>query len=233
MGREILERRLKNWKLSFADDEILDFCKKHHFSGQIQLFAAIGSGDLDVNVVKEYILAGDQQQEIAAAELPATGKSVYTGTGDDILVLNAKDVKGIQYSMARCCNPVFGDDVFGFVTRGEGIKIHRISCPNASRLINLYPYRIQKVKWQETQSSGEFLVTLSIFSIPDPTVMGALMDVVARFRVSLRSVSIRNKANRDGDDEITMKLLVPSNSELDKVISQVGRIGQVRKVRRV
>ena len=232
-GREILERRLKNWKLSFADDEILDFCKKHHFSGQIQLFAAIGSGDLDVNVVKEYILAGDQQQEIAAAELPATGKSVYTGTGDDILVLNAKDVKGIQYSMARCCNPVFGDDVFGFVTRGEGIKIHRISCPNASRLINLYPYRIQKVKWQETQSSGEFLVTLSIFSIPDPTVMGALMDVVARFRVSLRSVSIRNKANRDGDDEITMKLLVPSNAELDKVISQVGRIGQVRKVRRV
>ena len=63
--------------------------------------------------------------------------------------------------------------------------------------------------------------------------MGALMDVVARFRVSLRSVSIRNKANRDGDDEITMKLLVPSNAELDKVISQVGRIGQVRKVRRV
>ena len=148
-------------------------------------------------------------------------------------MLNAKDVKGIQYSMARCCNPVFGDDVFGFVTRGEGIKIHRISCPNASRLINLYPYRSQKVKWQETQSSGEFLVTLSIFSIPDPTVMGALMDVVARFRVSLRSVSIRNKANRDGDDEITMKLLVPSNAELDKVISQVGRIGQVRKVRRV
>ena len=233
-GREILERRLKNWKLSFTDDEILDFCKKHHYSGQIQLFAAIGGGDLDVNDIKEYILAGEEQPESSAAELPVAGKSAYTGSGDDILVLNAKDVKGIQYSMARCCNPVFGDDVFGFVTRGDGIKIHRISCPNASRLIALYPYRIQKVKWQETQSSGEFLATLIIIAIPDSTVMGSIMDVIARFRVSLRSVSIRNNANRDGDDEITVKLLVPSNSELDKVISQIGRIGKhIRKVRRV
>ena len=167
------------------------------------------------------------------AEPAAETRNAYTGTGDDILVLNAKDVKGIQYSMARCSNPVFGDDVFGFVTRGEGIKIHRISCPNASRLINLYPYRIQRVKWQDTQSSGEFLTTLSIFAVPDGSNMGAIVDIIARFRVSLRSVSVRPKANRDGDDEITVKLLVPSNSELDKVISQIGRLGQVRKVRRV
>ena len=232
-GREILERRLKNWKLSFPDDEILDFCKKHHFSGQIQLFAAIGRDELDVNTVKEYILEGGEPQASAVAEPAAETRNAYTGTGDDILVLNAKDVKGIQYSMARCCNPVFGDDVFGFVTRGEGIKIHRISCPNASRLINLYPYRIQRVKWQDTQSSGEFLTTLSIFAVPDGSNMGAIVDIIARFRVSLRSVSVRPKANRDGDDEITVKLLVPSNSELDKVISQIGRLGQVRKVRRV
>ncbi|MBS7302199.1 MAG: bifunctional (p)ppGpp synthetase/guanosine-3',5'-bis(diphosphate) 3'-pyrophosphohydrolase [Bacteroidales bacterium] len=232
-GREILERRLKNWKLSFPDDEILDFCKKHHFSGQIQLFAAIGRDELDVNTVKEYILEGGEPQASAVAEPVAETRNAYTGTGDDILVLNAKDVKGIQYSMARCCNPVFGDDVFGFVTRGEGIKIHRISCPNASRLISLYPYRIQRVKWQDTQSSGEFLTTLSIFAVPDGSNMGAIVDIIARFRVSLRSVSVRPKANRDGDDEITVKLLVPSNSELDKVISQIGRLGQVRKVRRV
>ena len=232
-GREILERRLKNWKLSFPDDEILDFCKKHHFSGQIQLFAAIGRDELDVNTVKEYILEGGEPQASAVAEPVAETRNAYTGTGDDILVLNAKDVKGIQYSMARCCNPVFGDDVFGFVTRGEGIKIHRISCPNASRLINLYPYRIQRVKWQDTQSSGEFLTTLSIFAVPDGSNMGAIVDIIARFRVSLRSVSVRPKANRDGDDEITVTLLVPSNSELDKVISQIGRLGQVRKVRRV
>ena len=232
-GREILERRLKNWKLSFPDDEILDFCKKHHFSGQIQLFAAIGRDELDVNTVKEYILEGGEPQASAVAGPAAETRNAYTGTGDDILVLNAKDVKGIQYSMARCCNPVFGDDVFGFVTRGEGIKIHRISCPNASRLISLYPYRIQRVKWQDTQSSGEFLTTLSIFAVPDGSNMGAIVDIIARFRVSLRSVSVRPKANRDGDDEITVKLLVPSNSELDKVISQIGRLGQVRKVRRV
>lgn len=234
-GRELLSRRLKNWKMEFSDDQVLEFCKKNHYSGQIAMYAAIGSGNLDVNDIKEYILeAPERQEESIAAAIAgeASRPTGYTSTGDDILVLNAKDVKGLQYKMARCCNPVFGDDVFGFVTRGEGIKIHRISCPNAARLIEKYPYRIQKVKWQETQSSGEFLVSLLVNVASEGSVMSSIMDVISKFRVSLRSLNV-NHNSRTGEDDMQIKLLVPSNAELDKVMSQISRLRNVSRVRRV
>lgn len=233
-GRELLERRLKNWKMEFTDDQVMGFCKKYRYSGQIPMYAAIANGELDVNEIKEYILGEEQRSEesVAAAVALENARSAgYTSHGDDILVLNAKDVKGLQYKMARCCNPVFGDDVFGFVTRGEGIKIHRISCPNAARLIDKYPYRIQKVLWQETQSSGEFLATLVVSAGPDDRVMSSIMDVIAKFRVSLRSLVIGK--GRNGEDDINLKLLVPSNSELDKVSSMLAKIKAVSRVRRL
>ena len=234
-GRELLERRLKNWKMEFTDDQVTEFCKKSRYSGQIQMYAAIGSGELDVNEIKEYILEEAKRQEesvAAAVALENARPSGYTSTGDDILVLNAKDVKGLQYKMSKCCNPVFGDDVFGFVTRGEGIKIHRISCPNASRLIEKYPYRIQKVKWQETQSSGEFLVSLVVSATPESSVMSLIMDAISKFRASLRSLTV-NANSRTGEDDMQIKLLVPSNSELDKVMSALGRVKNVTRVRRL
>ena len=234
-GRELLERRLKNWKMEFTDDQVTEFCKKSRYSGQIQMYAAIGSGELDVNEIKEYIQeeAKRQAESVAAAvALENARPSGYTSTGDDILVLNAKDVKGLQYKMSKCCNPVFGDDVFGFVTRGEGIKIHRISCPNASRLIEKYPYRIQKVKWQETQSSGEFLVSLVVSATPESSVMSLIMDAISKFRASLRSLTV-NANSRTGEDDMQIKLLVPSNSELDKVMSALGRVKNVTRVRRL
>lgn len=234
-GRELLERRLKNWKMDFTDEMVLEFCKKYKFSGQIPFYAAIGAGSLDVNEVKDFILGAPQRAEegIAAAIASESARpSGYTSTGDDILVLNARDVKGLQYKMAKCCNPVFGDDVFGFVTRGEGIKIHRISCPNAARLIEKYPYRIQKVKWQETQSSGEFLVSLVVSALPDGDVMSQIMDGISRFRVSLRSITV-NHNSRTGEDDMQIKLLVPSNAELDKVISILNRIKNVTRVKRL
>ena len=231
-GRELTERRLKNWKLEWSVESQNEFCKKHGCDGLIAMYAAIAEGTIDVNEVKEYILGQGQKAEVLVEDTAAAVKrSVFTGSGDDILVLNAKDVKGLQYKMARCCNPVFGDDVFGFVTRGEGIKIHRISCPNAARLLERYPYRIQRVVWQETQSTGEFLATLSVTAEPDRTVMSSIMDIIAQFRVSMRSFVVNQNA-RTGDDEIVIKLLVPSNSELDKVISLIGRIKHVLRVRR-
>ena len=71
---------------------------------------------------------------------------------DEILVINAKGVKGLEYKMAPCCNPRYGDEVFGFVTRTDGIKIHKESCPNAATLKERFPYRVQRVVWQEKES---------------------------------------------------------------------------------
>lgn len=232
-GREILERRLKNWKLEFSDEQQTDFVRKKGFGGISEMYADIAKGTLDPSEIKDYILSRTQAPvPETPVEVPAEQTARYSGSGDDILVLNAKDVKGLQYKMARCCNPVFGDDVFGFVTRGAGITIHRISCPNAARLIQKYPYRIQKVVWQDTQKSGEFLVNLQVTAEHDRSVMSAIMDVIAGFKVSLRSFVVGTN-QRSGDDEISIKLLVPSGAELDKVISLIGKTRHVIKVRRL
>ena len=143
-----------------------------------------------------------------------------------------EDVKGLDYKLSRCCNPVFGDDVFGFVTRTEGIKIHRISCPNAARLIERYPYRIQKVVWQDTASSGDFLCTLSVTAAMEHPLLAKIMDVVGQFKVSMRSFNMKENYKKSVY-EITIRLLVPSNTELDKVVSQISAIKGVSKIHRV
>ena len=146
--------------------------------------------------------------------------------------MNARDLKGLDYKMAKCCHPVFGDDVFGFVTRTEGIKIHRISCPNAARLISTYPYRIQKVRWAESPSGGSFQGTLKVVTGIEPSVIGRITEVVGSFKASLRSFNV-SENYRNGTYEITMRISVPSNMELDKVISQIKNLRHVVKVTRV
>lgn len=233
-GREILDRRLKNWKLEFGDDLLYEFMKQHKYSSVMPMMAAISREELDVNDIKAFIQQ-KQESERPASEQSSTPESqlrTFTSkSGDDILVIDARNVKGLDYKLSKCCNPVFGDDVFGFVTRTDGIKIHRMSCPNAARLIERYPYRIQKVVWQESASSGEFLCTLQIVAHMERSVHGAIMDVVAHFKVSLRSFDIKEN-HRNGTYEISMRLLVPSSSELDKVISLIGNLKQVIRVHR-
>lgn len=233
-GREILDRRLKNWKLEFGDDLLYEFMKQHKYSSVMPMMAAISREELDVNDIKAFIQQ-KQEGERPASEQSSTPESqlrTFTSkSGDDILVIDARNVKGLDYKLSKCCNPVFGDDVFGFVTRTDGIKIHRMSCPNAARLIERYPYRIQKVVWQESASSGEFLCTLQIVAHMERSVHGAIMDVVAHFKVSLRSFDIKEN-HRNGTYEISMRLLVPSSSELDKVISLIGNLKQVIRVHR-
>ncbi|MBO6170496.1 MAG: bifunctional (p)ppGpp synthetase/guanosine-3',5'-bis(diphosphate) 3'-pyrophosphohydrolase [Bacteroidales bacterium] len=232
-GRELLERRLRNWKLEFPDGMQTEYMKAHKYSSVLAFMAAIASGEVDINDIKAYIQEkAVKETEVQQEHIVKEKIQGYTGDGEDILVLNAKDVKGLDYKMAACCNPVFGDDVFGFVTRSAGIKIHRISCPNASRLIERYPYRIQKVVWQETASAGSFLVSLAITADKENSVMSSIMDVAGQFRVSVRSMSV-NENHRNGTYEILLRLLVPSNLELDKVISQVGALKQVVKVKRL
>ncbi len=233
-GREILERRLKNWKLELTDSMQAEFLKSRGYRSVMPFMAAIASGELDVNDIKAFILekaAATPREEVPAPEHREKALP-YSASGEDILVLSARNVKGLDYKMAACCNPVFGDDVFGFVTRSAGIKIHRISCPNAARLMERYPYRIQKVIWQDTAAAGSFLATLQISSESETSVLSAIMDVVAQFRASIRSFNV-GENRRNGTSEITMKLLVPSNLELDKIISQLGALKQVQRVKRL
>ncbi len=134
--------------------------------------------------------------------------------------------------MAKCCNPVFGDDVFGFVTIKEGVKIHRMSCPNAARLMEMYPYRIQKVKWSDNPGTGNFQTGLRVTAAQEPSVINEIMDIVNSFRASIRMFNVTEN-QRNGTYDITMKIAVPSNLELDKVISQIRNLRNVLKISRM
>lgn len=237
-GREILERRLKNWKLELPDDALQELMKSLKYTSVMQFMADIARETVDVNDIKAFILQKEEERARAAMESFAqkdqtvqAGK-IASNDAEDILVINAKNVRGLDYKLSKCCNPVFGDDVFGFVTRTEGIKIHRISCPNAARLLEKYPYRIQKVIWQDSTSSGNFLCTLAVLATMDAPLLSKIMDTINQFKVSVRSFNIKENPKK-GLYEISIKLLVPSNSELDKVISQVAAIRGITKVHRI
>lgn len=241
-GREVLYRRLKNWKLELPDDMLVEYMKSHKFTSVIPFMAAIAREEIDVNDIKSFILGHEAENTARVVELKKADAAKplvdivkqAQNESDEILVINAKGVKGLEYKMARCCSPVFGDDVFGFVTRSQGITIHRVNCPNAARLHERYPYRCQTVVWQDTPGKGSFQVALRIESVPDHAVISQVMDLIGQFKASIRSFNVAEKEkNHEKQYEVTMKILVPSNLELDKVVSQISSLRTVKNVRRI
>ena len=233
-GKELLERRLKNWKLEISDDMLAAFMKKRAYKTLNAFYAAIGDGTLDIADIKDFILEQGPAKSSEDISTQQEKKAYGTGGGkssDDILVIDAKNVRNLDYRMAKCCNPVFGDDVFGFVSIKDGIKIHRISCPNAARLMDRYPYRIQKVRWSDNPSSGSFQATLRVIAEHEASVINGIMEVVGTFRASVRSFNV-SENERTGVYDITLKISVPSSLELDKVISQIRALKFVNKVTR-
>ncbi|NMB36771.1 MAG: bifunctional (p)ppGpp synthetase/guanosine-3',5'-bis(diphosphate) 3'-pyrophosphohydrolase [Bacteroidales bacterium] len=227
-GREILERRLKNWKIEINDEILHSLIKKFKHKTINEFYSAIGDGAINMIELKEY-LSEDKKQEKAADTPEKVIKSTIKEDSSDYLIIDGK-LGNVDYRMAKCCNPIFGDEVFGFVTIREGIKIHRISCPNAARLIEAYPYRIQKVKWRENLSKGSFQVTLRIIADGDFATTNKVITAVNLFKASIRSFNVNEKR---GAFEITMQLYVPNNLELDKIMASLKKLGYVRQVTRL
>ena len=150
-GREILIRRLKNWKLEFGDDELSDLIKKLKFKTNNDFFGSIGSGQTDPIVVKEYI--NDKRQALRPVEAAREARSTNETPLATFLDYTA-NLKGMEFKPAKCCNPGFGDEIFGFLTIRDGIKIHRDDCPNAARLKENYPYRVVILGWKQ-RKNGE------------------------------------------------------------------------------
>ena len=215
---------------------LYEFMHGLKYNSTTSFFAALGEGQVDVNSIKSFIVNHGASQPAEAEPVPEVQTRQWTspskGGGDDILVLNARNVKGIDYKMAHCCNPVFGDEVFGFVTRDAGIKIHRMSCPNAARLLERYPYRIQKVRWSDSSTTTDFQCEIRITTAIEHSVIPQIMEVVNGFKASIRSFNVGQDPKGE-HYQVSMKILVPSNMEVDKIVSQISFLKNVEKVRRV
>ena len=239
-GKEMLERRLKNWKMDLDDEDITILCKKYRLKNASELYAAIEEGTVDIMDIKTYLSELSARQQAPVTTLPepvqSAGKETAHETSrtspDDYLTIDGK-LGNVSYKMARCCNPIYGDEVFGFVSVKDGIKIHRMSCPNAARLIENYPYRIQKVRWKETATTTSFQTTIKAIT-DDSTIYPAVIQKVTDFGASTRSSSMTPRGGRNaGEYEIRIQVSVSSNSMLDKILSAIRKTRGVISAARI
>ena len=245
IGREILERRMKNWKMELTDDILSELTKFFKLKSIGELCMGISEEKIDLQDIKDHLTSLSNIQENdnvqsqanagqTAAELAAKIKSTSHSNDDDYLIINDK-LDNISFKMAKCCNPIFGDDVFGFVSATGGIRIHRISCPNAKRLLENYPYRVQRVKWRQVSNTTRFQTGLKIIVVNgDVSVGNSIIDSINRQGASLRAFRIEERTSgREGDFNVMLSISVSNNGHLDRVISDLKKIRGVRTILRI
>jgi GTP pyrophosphokinase len=137
----------------------------------------------------------------------------------------------IDYKLAKCCNPIFGDSIFGFVTINEGIKIHRTSCPNAAQLHQKYGYRVVNAKWKDTKAETSFQTTIKIVGFDELGIVNRISELISKdFKVNMRSFSM-NSSN--GMFEGRIQVFVSDTKHLETLLYRLGRIKGVQKAVRV
>ena len=227
LGREMLERRLKNWKLEIGDEDLHYLAKKYKYKNLNDFFAALGEETINLMEIKDYLL--DEKNKPAAESVVKEHRQVKESSSDYLVI--GEGLNNVDYKLSRCCNPIFGDDVFGFVTIKDGIKIHRMSCPNAARLIENYPYRIQKVRWKESAGKSSFQVSLKVIVFGDASASSSVISTVGLFKASIRSFNVVDRNN--GESEIQMQIYIPGNLELDKIVASLKKLREVKQVTRL
>jgi GTP pyrophosphokinase len=233
-GKELLERRMTNWKLELNDDILFYLIKYYKYKTVTEFYTALADSEVDISDVKAVAVARLKQEEAVAEQkdMPAiTGRPLRKESDHeaDYLVIDEK-LNNVGFKLSKCCNPIMGDEVFGFVTIREGIKIHRIGCPNAARLFDNYPYRIQKVKWRESLTGQNFQTTIRISSYSDQGLSQQIMEVVNALSLSVRFFSINENK---GMFETKMQLYVPNNQMLDKLLFNLKKIKGVKTASRI
>jgi guanosine-3',5'-bis(diphosphate) 3'-pyrophosphohydrolase len=149
---------------------------------------------------------------------------------EDYLIIDDK-LANIDFKLARCCNPIFGDEVFGFVTVGEGIKIHRLNCPNAAQMISKYGYRIVKAHWTSAGKEPLFTVEVNVNGENDPGILNNISNVISKdLKISLRSINIDTDG---GMFKGKLKVTVRNTVHLDSLIARLAAIKGVYQVNRV
>lgn len=236
MGREAVVRKLKNHKIEF-DESIMDhLIRKMGFKRLTDFYQNVADGTIDIaEVLKRYqaILNpnnenGDQAR--SAGDFTFINEKEHKGSSSDILVIE-RNLKGVDYKFARCCSPVFGDEVFGFVTINGGISIHRKDCSNARQLIERYPYRVIEARWSDMEGSNAmFPVALRIVGHDDIAIVNNITSVISQEKdVTMRGINIES---HDTLFSGTLSLLINGNIKLNKLIAKIENIKGVKQVKR-
>ncbi len=230
-GRELLIRRLKNWKIPFSDETVRKLLKAHKLKIAQELYYRIATGEIDIAQVKELL------QEPVVTEKTTPEPETLSPLppekphkSDDYLVIDEK-VANIDFRLAKCCNPIFGDEIFGFVTINEGIKIHRMNCPNAATLISKYGYRVVKARWKSTGKDTLFTVEVKIEGEHDPNILNNISSILTKdLKINLHSMSFDTE---NGMFMGRMKITVKDKAHLESLLGRLAAVKGVYRVSRV
>jgi GTP pyrophosphokinase len=237
LARETIERKFKNHKMEFDERQMDRLILKMGFKRLSEFYQQVADGFIDVtDVLQRYqeMLAADNatNDTIHSAQDYTLQNDPEKGGSSDILVIE-RNLKGVDYKFAKCCTPIFGDEIFGFVTISGGISIHRKDCSNARELRERYPWRIIEARWSDKDKNGKtlFAVNLRIVGHDDIGIVTNVTSVISQEKdVILRSINIES---HDTLFSGTLTLLVDEFSKLSKLIRKIEGIKGIKQVSRV
>ncbi|MEQ9007569.1 MAG: TGS domain-containing protein, partial [Ekhidna sp.] len=229
-GREIVKRKLKQLKINYKQTVLEEIAHYFNVKSPADLLYLVGTGKIDHSLIKSFAKSEKQSTKpetgVRGAKDVEEKLSRVRKTDSDLLLLG-EDLDIIDYKFAKCCNPIAGDDVFGFVTVSEGIKIHRTTCPNAAELLSNYGYRIIKAKWASSRKHS-FEATLSIIGTDRMGLVSDVSNIISEeLKVNMRSLSINTEG---GIFEGIIRLYVEDTSHLDTLSRKLEKVNGVVKV---
>jgi guanosine-3',5'-bis(diphosphate) 3'-pyrophosphohydrolase len=232
-GREILERKFLHLKLDFTVQNINNFTNYLKLPSAQELFFRVAMGMLDLKLVKNYLRDRDKkpgkQSHKPGEQQPSLEQMVTNVRGKSDMLILGENLDKIDYKLSPCCTPIPGDDVFGFITINEGIKIHRVNCPNALQLMSNYAYRVVKAKWSQELLS--FLAGMKVSGIDEMGIVNNITKVISNeLNVNMRSISFDTN---DGTFEGTIMVFVHDTKHLTDLMNKLKKVSGVLNVKRI
>ena len=235
-GKEIIERKLNHMGVplnAYNANELSVYFKK---PSALDVYYALAVGNIDVKELKEFSVSGDKLippvklQETKLTELPQDEILKHKPSKGAELVIFGESSDKIKYKLANCCQPIPGDDVFGFITAGEGLKIHRSDCPNAARLLSHYGHRVVKTKWAKNKEIS-FLTGVRMTGLDDVGVIKKITNIISdSLNMNMRSISIDS---HDGIFDGTIMVYVHDKEEFDHLCNQLAALEGIITVERI
>ena len=237
-AKETLQRRLKNRKIEMDESTMNHVIKKLGFKLTSEFYKQLAEGTLDINsVIEKYIEIRDQEQNpVSQQPMRSANEFEFENpneeimrNNDDVLIID-RNLKGVDYQLAKCCHPIYGDDVFGFVTVSGGIKIHRTDCPNAPELRKRFGYRLVKAKWSG-KGTSQYSITLHVVGNDDIAIINNITSIIAKEeKIVMRSISIDSN---DGLFSGNLTVMLDDTSKLEALMRKIRTVKGVRQVSRV
>ncbi|MGD1847667.1 MAG: RelA/SpoT family protein [Salibacteraceae bacterium] len=233
-GKGTLQRKLRSNKITFTEANVNQLVAFYKQVSALDLFYQIGLGNLDLSKLKTIKRDGDKIDWKSSKQRPSNQKSLeelvtnVRGKAEGLVL--GDSLENIDYKLAPCCNPIPGDQVFGFVTINDGIKIHRVNCPNAVQLMSNYAYRIVKAKWLN-QDSLAFLAGIKVIGFDHVGLVNDITRVISdEYNVNMRSISFEEN---DGTFEGTLMVFVNDVQHLTELMEKLKNVDGVDKVNRI